>query len=465
MTELTRDTHGRPAGPIRMVHLGLGNFTRAHQAWYTEHASDRDRWGIAAFTGRRPTVAEWLTPQDGLYTLITKRADGDGFEVISSISRVHPADDLEALVRYLADPDVTVVTSTVTEAGYWRRPDGGLDVSAVPVATDLEVLATALTGGVDPARLGSLTLGTAPVRLLAGLVARATADAGAITILPCDNLPDNGPSFARVVTDAAAVAAPDVLPWLAENVSWATCMVDRITPATTDAEITAVQTTQGYLDRAPVPTEPFSEWVISGDFPAGRPDWESAGAMIVDDVEPYEQRKLWLLNGSHTLLAYTGPLLGVTTVAEAIAHPRLRDLVHSWWEEAAPGLRVPHEEYTRALVSRYENPNIRHLLAQIAADGSQKLPVRIMPTVRAWRERGQLPRAAVTALAAWLLHLRGHGAPLKDSAEPEVRALVGGSFVEDAARVLGWLAPDLRNDRELVETIAHTAEALVADQP
>lgn len=460
MTELNRHEHGRPAAPIRMVHLGLGNFTRAHQAWYTEHASDRDQWGIAAFTGRRPTMAELLAPQDGLYTLVTRGAEADRFEVISSLSRIHPASDLAALIGYLSDPAVVVVTSTVTEAGYHRRPDGGLDATSPTVATDLETLRSALATDASPEHLGGLELATAPVRLLAGLAARAAAGAGAITILPCDNLPDNGPAFARVVRDAASLAAPELGGWLEEHVSWATCMVDRITPATTDAEVDAVQQALGCHDRAPVPTEPFSEWVIAGDFPAGRPDWESAGATIVDDVEPYEQRKLWMLNGSHTLLAYTGPLFGVSTVAEAISHPQLRELVLAWWAEATPGLRVPHEAYAKALLERYENPRIRHLLAQIASDGSQKIPVRIVPTVRAWRSRGDIPRAAVTALAAWLLHLRGQGTPVTDCAAGEVTALVGGSFEEDAARVVAHVAPDLVDDQELIDALARRAEEL-----
>ncbi|MDO5678182.1 MAG: mannitol dehydrogenase family protein [Propionibacteriaceae bacterium] len=463
MTTLNRAAFGRPAAPVRMVHLGLGNFTRAHQAWYTEHASDADQWGIAAFTGRRPTMSDLLTPQDGLYTLITQGADGDTFEVISSVVAVHPASDFAALVGYLASPELAVVTSTVTEAGYYRLPDGSLDMNNEAVAADLAALKGLVDGGsVTADAIAALEISTPPARILAGLLARRAAGSGAMTVLPCDNLPDNGSAFGQVVRDAAQAVDPSLVGWMDENVAWATCMVDRITPATTDVEVALVEKTQGYTDASPVPTEPFSEWVISGEFPAGRPDWEAAGAQLVDDVEPYEQRKLWMLNGSHSLMAYAGPILGCETVAEGIAHPLLREWVTAWWNEAGPGLHVPWEEYAQALLDRYENPNIRHLLAQIAADGSLKLPVRTAPTLRAWRGRGEMPVGAVKAVAAWLLHLRGLGAPVKDVQADVVLALGAGELAEAAAKVVGFVAPDLAEDQELIDAVVAAAEDLQA---
>lgn len=462
MTTLSRSTHGRPAAPVRMVHLGLGNFTRAHQAWYTEHASDADQWGIAAFTGRRPTMAELLGPQDGLYTLITKGADGDEFEVISSIAKVHPSDDVAALVGYLADPQVVVLTSTVTEAGYCRADDGSLDAGRDDVAADLEQLRGLLADGEPTVEAcGRLTPTTAPVKVALGLLARRAADAGAMTVLPCDNLPDNGAAFQRVVRDAAAAVDESLAEWIDAHVEFATCMVDRITPATTDDEVSAVEESEGYRDASPVPTEPFSEWVVAGKFSAGRPDWESAGVTVVDDVVPYEQRKLWMLNGSHSLMAYAGPILGLETVRDGITDDRLRAIVQQWWAEAGPELSVEWEDYAAALTERFENPNIRHLLAQIAADGSQKIPVRIAPTVRAYRERGEMPTAALTALGAWLLHLRGEGAPVQDAAEAKVRALIGGSLEEDAANVVGYAVPECKDDQELIAGVAAAAEALL----
>lgn len=461
--KLTRENFGRPAADIRMVHIGLGNFTRAHQAWYTEHASDASDWGIAAFTGRRPTMAELLGPQDGLYTLITKGNEGDSFEVISSVSVVHPASDFAQLIDYFASENLAVVTSTVTEAGYYRRDDGSLDTDNEDVAHDLENLKRVVENpDFTMEDIRGLQVSTAPVRVLAGLLARRLAGAEAITILPCDNLPDNGAAFSRVVKDAAEQVDPSILDWTSQNVAWATCMVDRITPATTDEERDEVEREQGYLDVSPVPTEPFSEWVISGDFPAGRPDWESAGAQIVDDVEPYEQRKLWMLNGSHSLMAYAGPILGFETVSEAIADPTVRGWVDEWWSEAGSGLSIEWEDYAKALIERFENRNIRHLLAQIAHDGSQKIPVRIAPTLLRLRNEGEMPTGAVRAVAAWMLHLQGHGAPVKDASADRVTGLVGKSAQEDAGAVLGYVAPSLADDQELLDAIVKASEEIIS---
>ena len=178
----------------------------------------------------------------------------------------------------------------------------------------------------------------------------------------------------------------------------------------------------GYVDASPVATEPFHEWVMSGRFPAGRPRWEDAGARVVDDVTPFEQRKLWLLNGSHSLLAYAGSIRGHASIDEAIADPACRRWVEALWDEAAPHLPLPADDvaaYRAALLDRYANPRIRHRLAQIVADGSTKIIVRTVPVIRAERAAGRVPLGCATVVAAWILHLRGQGAPLSDpGAEP-----------------------------------------------
>lgn len=479
---LTRRLRDLTTPPARILHLGIGNFTRAHQAWYTAHASDAAEWGIAAFTGRSATMADALAPQDGLYTLITKGPEGDTYEVVDSLCAVHPASDLDAMLGYFASPQLAVVTSTVTEAGYYRAGDGSLDVTNDAVAGDLETLrGLAEAGALGRESLSRAELATAPVKIVAGLLVRREAAAGALTILPCDNIPDNGTAFAQVVTDAAREIDASLVEWMSDHVAWATCMVDRITPATTDDDRAAVARTQGYEDAAPVPTEPFHEWVIAGTFPAGRPDWESAGARIVDDVEPYEQRKLWMLNGSHSLMAYAGPILGVETVDDAIRTPLIRRWVEEWWAEAGSGLSIEWREYARALVERYENPNIRHLLTQIAHDGSQKMPVRIAPTLRAvWggnaaasasanAETADAPATpgagAARAVAAWMLHLRGEGCDVHDAAAETVKDLVGADLRTDAQATLAYVAPDLANApnaQRLVETIVECAHEILA---
>jgi fructuronate reductase len=452
--ELSRAAgQGRPAAPVRLVHLGLGNFYRAHQAWYTERAPDADDWGYAAFTGRRAELADALNAQKGLYTLITRAADGDRFDLLSSISRAHAGADHEAWLRYLASPDVRAVTITVTEAGYVRGPEGGLDRDRDQVQADVEALRKDLTAPV----------GTAPARLVAGCAARRQGDGGPLTMVSCDNLPGNGAVVARVVRDLAELVDPGLADWIAGSVAYVTTMVDRITPRTTPEDMRTVLEATGVHDSSPVGTEPFSEWVLSGRFPGGRPRWEDAGATFTDDIEPYEHRKLWLLNGGHSLLAYAGSILGHQTVAEAVADQTCRGWLEEWWAEASRYLRLPEADiaaYRRALQDRFANPRMHHRLAQIAADGSQKLPVRILPTLRQERAAGRLPPGAVRVLAAWVCHLRGAGAPVDDARADQVVPLADGPLSQAVPRVLAALDPALADDGELVAAVAADAERL-----
>ena len=447
------------AAPVRMVHLGLGNFHRAHQAWYTANAPDAADWGIAAFTGRSPGTASDLAPQDGLYTLITRGAEGDAFEVVGTVAAVHPAADHDAYLDYLRRPEVVLVTITVTEAGYVRGPDGRLDTARPAVAEDVAALQADRAAPVA----------TLPARLVAGLLARRAAGSGAITVLSCDNLPHNGSVTETVVGDLARAVDESLLGWMAEHVDFATSMVDRITPATTDEDRAVVAAAQGYEDASPVPTEPFSEWVMSGRFPGGRPAWEDAGARVVDDVVPYEQRKLWLLNGSHSLLAYAGSVRGHATIDEAVADPDCRGWVEAFWDEASPYLTLPASsvaDYRQALLERYSNTRIRYQLSQIATDGSIKLPVRILPTLLAEREAGRLPLGCATATAAWVLHLRGQGAPVRDDgAGPAQAAAAAGDLATATAGVLDTWQQGLGADQDLVRLVVQQCERLAGSAP
>ena len=457
--ELSRTAgHGRPAAPARLVHLGLGNFYRAHQAWYTDRAPDAGDWGYAAFTGRRAEPADALNAQEGLYTLITRAADGDRFEVLSSISRAHAGADHEAWLGYLASPQVRAVTVTVTEAGYVRGPDGGLDRDRDEVKADMEALRKDLGAVVR----------TAPARLVAGCAARRQGDGGPLTIVSCDNLPGNGAVVARVVRDLAELVDPGLADWIAGSVSYVTTMVDRITPRTTPEDVRTVLEATGLHDSSPVGTEPFSEWVLSGPFPGGRPGWDAVGATITDDIEPYEHRKLWLLNGGHSLLAYAGSILGHQTVADAVADETCRGWLEEWWSEASRYLSLPEADvaaYRGALLDRFTNPRMHHRLAQIAADGSQKLPVRILPTLRRERAAGRLPSGTVRVLAGWVCHLRGAGAPVSDARADQVVPLADGPLPQAVPRVLGALDPALADDGELVAAVVADAERLGSTSP
>ena len=295
------------------------------------------------------------------------------------------------------------------------------------------------------------------------MLARRAADAGPLTIVPCDNLPQNGAALGAVLREVAEAVDPSLLDWMDSQISVATTMVDRITPEPTDADRLAVLEATGVDDRCPVATEPFSEWVIAGEFPGGRPAWETAGATLTADVTPFEDRKLWLLNGAHSLLAYAGSVRGHRTVGEAIGDPLCRAWVEQWWDTCAPYLDLPDDDTARyrvALLERFAHPRIRHSLEQIAADGSQKLPARILPVLQRERAQGRLPVAAARVLAAWVLHLQGCGAPVKDVREAELRLLLHGSAVDMVPRVLAALDPALGDDAELVAAVSAGVEEL-----
>lgn len=420
--------------PVRVVHLGLGAFHRAHQAWYTDGADDA--WGIAAFTGRSPAAAVALAAQDGLYVLVERGADGDSATLVQSIVEAHDGGDVRAWRAAVADPAVAVLTLTVTEAGYHATASGDLDGTDEAVRSDVVAL-----------RAGGAAR-TAPGRLVDGLRSRRAAGCGPVAVVSCDNLPANGAVVGAVVRGLARLVDADLDDWIGRNVSFVSTMVDRITPATTDADRAAARELTGFADAVPVVTEPFSEWVLSGDFPAGRPAWERLGARFVDDIEPYERRKLWLLNAGHSLLAYRGRLLGFETVGQACGP--LSEELERLWREARPLLPLDAAEIDGALAAlrdRFANPRIRHGLEQIGTDGSFKLPVRVVEPVRRRLAAGLgAGPAQLGVLAAWASYLVRFG-PTDRPSEALTDALRG--MLDPGARaaaVLAAIAPDLAAD-------------------
>lgn len=397
-TPLNRKNASCPdAPPVRLVHLGLGAFHRAHQVWYTQKADPT--WGYASFTGRSARMSDALTPQDGLYTLVTRSGEGDSPELISSLVEAQPAANVERLVELMADPQVAVVTLTITEAGYHLAADGSLDEAHEDVASDLEALAG-----------DSLELKTAAGKLVKGLAARKAAEAGGIAIMSCDNIADNGALTSGAVLGLAAKVSPELAAWVKDNVTFPSTSIDRITPATEDSLIADVEALTGFHDNAPVVTEPFASWIIEGEFPAGRPNWENAGVEFVSDIEQFERRKLWLLNGSHSLMAYLGQLRGHATVADAINDSVVRSHVEALWDEAAnhltaEGLNVPG--YRQSLIERFENPRIVHNLAQIAIDGATKQRMRAVPILKAELAAGRPGNGAALSIAAWIAYVLG----------------------------------------------------------
>jgi fructuronate reductase len=460
VTALTSSTAGmlRPS-TVRAAHIGLGSFHRAHQVWVTELANralladgeDADALaGYASYTGRRPDAARRLTAQDGLYHLLVKGKSGDSAELVSALT--HPADggstDAGAL---LTDPAVSVVTLTITEAGYRRNADGGLDTTDPDVVHDI---ATLSAGGAD--------LRTAPARIVAAVRGRAAAGHRPVAVVSCDNLIGNGNALARVVTELTATALPGLVDTMAAT-AFVNTMVDRITPRTVDADRSTVRELTGFDDADPVPCEPFIEWLLAGAFPSGHPSWDRGGARFVDDVQPFEHRKLWLLNGAHSLLAYVGGLRGHETVDAAMGDPECVRLMNAWWDDATVQLTLPAAEitaYRAALTERFENPRIRHLLAQIAGDGSQKLPVRLVPVLTATRAAGASCEAGVQLAAAYVAHLRGQGLPVTDVAAQRMTNIAGGPLEDAVPRVLDALSQGLGDDADLAGDVVSAAHAL-----
>jgi len=400
--------YDRDAQRVGIVHFGIGAFHRAHQAWYTDRAmdaGDRD-WMIAGVSLRSAGVAEQMNPQDGLYTVAERSAAGTDLRVVGAVREVLVGTHQRwGIALSLAAPTTRIVSFTVTEKGYCRAADGSLDLALAE-------------GGFYP--------------LLAEAM-RARRDAGiaGLTLLSCDNLADNGGQLARLMGAYLSARAPDLLGWFEAECRCPSTMIDRIVPATTEADRAEIEGLLGLADAAAVVTEPFSQWVIEDSFAGARPRWEAVGAELVGDVAPYEMAKLRMLNGAHSLLAYCGLAAGHAYVHEAVADPALRALVERLMrEEAAPTVNAaPGQDlmaYADALIARFANPRLGHRLSQIAMDGSQKIPQRWLETLEANRRNGRDCPAIEAGLAAWFRHLRGaNGAvddPLADRLGPIARA-------------------------------------------
>ncbi|GAB2758566.1 mannitol dehydrogenase family protein [Sinomonas soli] len=425
---------GTPKPPVRIVHLGLGAFHRSHQAWYTQHAGDAAEWGIASFTGRRPDAALTLAAQGGLFTLVERGPEGDHFEVVGAIAEAVDGADTGHLAALLAAPSTAIVTLTVTEAVYEKHD-------------------------------ADSPLG----RLVRGLAARRDAAAGPIAVVSCDNVAGNGTVAGQAVLAIAEGLDGGLAEWVRENVSFVGTSVDRITPRTTPEDVAEVAAKCGYRDEAPVVTEPFANWILSGDFPAGRPRWEDAGAQFVTDIEPFENRKLWLLNGAHSIMAYAGQLRGHGTVAEAVADPVCRDAVEAYWEEASRHLTLPElnvPAYRSALLERFSNPRIAHHLAQIAADGTMKLRMRAVPVLTAELAAGRGGVAAARMIAVWIDFVSAAAARGEDFQDPQKDQILAAAALEGRERtqaLTALVSPDLAGDPLVVSRIDSLRGTLGAD--
>ncbi len=378
-----------------IVHIGVGGFHRAHLATYADElaTSGQRTWAIAGsgVMDVDARMADVLKTQDGLYTLITRSEAGSSVQVIGSIiDYILAADDTEALVARIADPATRIVSMTVTEGGY-------------PVNEDSRTFDRTLA----PAGPGS-AFGI----IVAGLHRRRDLGVGPLTVMSCDNVIENGDVARVAVLGVAEDVDAALARWIKDNVTFPNGMVDRITPATTDADRAFLADEYGLSDGWPVVTEPFRQWVIEDAFAAGRPPWEDLDITVTSDVEPYELMKLRLLNAGHSTMAYLAALAGIELVDEAMREPLIRQFLTSFLENEAgpvlpntPGIDVP--SYQAKLIERFSNPAIGDQISRLCLDGSAKFPKFLMPTIRNQLRAGGPIELCALALAGWCSYLVG----------------------------------------------------------
>jgi fructuronate reductase len=382
-----------------IVHLGIGAFHRAHMAAYTQDALAKEMgdWGICGVSLRSPDIRDRLAPQDGLYTLVVRGREAETLTAMGTVREVLFAPENPArVVARIGRPATRIVSLTVTEKGYCHDPaTGALRENDPGIAHDVAHAAAPKTA------IGML---------VRGLQARCKSGAGPVTVLCCDNLPHNGRTLRGVARRFAEMVDADLAAWIDDNATFPSTMVDRIVPATTPRDIAAVAARIGMEDASPVMAEPFRQWVIEDDFAAGRPRWDDVGAEFVREVGPYEDMKLRLLNGSHSAMAYLGYLAGYEFIYQVVADRAFRAFVERLMSEAATTLKLPAgvdvDGYRRDLLDRFANPALGHRCHQIAMDGSQKLPQRLLGTILDRLGRGAAIDALALAVAAWMRYVR-----------------------------------------------------------
>ncbi|MEM5582599.1 mannitol dehydrogenase family protein [Roseibium sp. AS2] len=394
-----------PAPKAGIVHLGLGAFFRAFGALYIQEAMARSGgdWGIIGVSLKSPRMHDQLAPQDFVYTAQELGPDGETLRQVESVVDVLVApENPEAVLAAMADPAIRIVSLTVTEKGYCHDPaTGRLNLEHPDIRADL----------VNPVPV------SAPGYLVRALARRKAAGLPPFTVLTCDNLPENGRLVRGIVLEFAQAIDPDLAVWIESEGRFPATMVDRIVPATKPEDVDALAAKTGVMDAAPVLHEPFRQWVIEDDFVVAygadaRPDLGAVGVELVANVTPYEHMKLRMLNGTHSSLAYLGYLAGHETIAETVADPVFERFVKALWRaEIIPSFQAPPgvdlTNYADALFARYANPGIRHRTWQIAMDGSQKLPQRILGTLSDNLAAGRSSPGLTTAVAAWMIYVSG----------------------------------------------------------
>jgi fructuronate reductase len=440
-----------------IVHLGIGAFHRAHQAFYTEAVLNQfgGDWGIIGCSLRSPGVREQLAPQEGLYTLVERSGDGEKLQVIGAVlnALVGP-EDPAALVTLMSDPAIRIVSLTVTEKGYCHDPaTGDLNLHHPDIVHDLANLDHPVSA------IGYL---------VAALQQRYRAGTKSFTVLSCDNLPNNGEVLAKVVWQFAAQVSAELADWIKANTCFPCTMIDRIVPATTDDDRHEIEARLGLRDEGMVVAEPFTQWVIEDHFSDGRPQWEKVGAQLVDEVHVFEKIKLRLLNGAHSTLAYTGYLSGFNYISEVMSDPAFVNMITLYMaREAGETVKAPAgfdiESYKAQLRDRFFNKALKHRTWQIAMDGSQKLPQRLLETLREQLAGNGHIDIICLAVAAWIRYVsgvdeQGGAIDVSDPLAANLRKLCDDNagnpeaMVKAVISVTQVFGPDLINEARFVDT-------------
>lgn len=392
---------------VGIIHIGIGAFHRGHQAVFTDDAlaNNGGDWRIIGVSLRSPTVRDQLNPQDGLFTLIEKSAGHSKATLIASIKEVIAASqEPQKLSEALADPSIKIVTMTVTEKGYhYNQSTRSIDWESADIQHDL----------VYPDTPKSM-----PGHLVKACLSRMKSKCSHslnLTVISCDNLPENGSVVESVVLDLATRLNKELAIWIQNNVSFCSSMVDRIVPQVTFQDRESFKKEYGYEDKGLIVTEPFKQWVIEDNFCTERPNWESAGVLFVKRVSDYEKLKLRTLNGSHSALAYMGVLLGHEWIHQAIGDPLLAKVVRRLMHDET-GPTIPTfanfdlAEYQQQIIERFENSDIAYATQQVASDGSQKLQQRIFQAMSELyqEQKINLTQCLMATIVCWLRYLKGY---------------------------------------------------------
>lgn len=449
----------------RIVHFGFGAFHRAHQALLTNRVLNANGgdWGIceiSLFSG--DVLMSQLREQDHLFTVLEKGADGNQPIVIGAVHECLNAklDSLAAIIEKFCEPQVAIVSLTITEKGYCIDPaTGKLDTQNARILHDLE----------NPTEPHS-----APGILVEALHRRRERGLTPFTVLSCDNIPDNGHVVKNAVLGMAEKRSPELAKWIETHVSFPGTMVDRIVPAATEVSLAEITQELGVEDPCAISCEPFIQWVIEDNFVAGRPEWEIAGVQMVQDVLPWEQMKLRMLNGSHSFLAYLGYLAGFAHVSDCMQDDAFREAARRLMlDEQAPTLRITDVDlkaYADSLIDRFANQALQHRTWQIAMDGSQKLPQRMLEGVRVHLQRESAWPLLALGIAGWMRYVSGvddagNTIDVRDPLSEKIRAIVETSSEKGRVKALLALSEifgsDLPQHAQFVDAITHAYQRIV----